>query len=134
MKNILAKIAVVIALLNALGELAVSQVHILASTKVFANEIGFYLFWFIILGLVTGFNAFLLEKRRGIIFFMVSSWLAAGSGFIYLRILLTDVAAQTAITIADVQDSRVLIIVSICILLIGSIVIPLLHWGEVEDA
>ena len=69
MKDILLKVAVGIMLINGLGQLALSQVHILAITKLFANQIGVYLFLFVIFGLTASFNAFSLEKRRSIILF-----------------------------------------------------------------
>ena len=47
MKALGLKVMVGILLITALGQLAVSKIHILASTKVFASEIGFYLFIFI---------------------------------------------------------------------------------------
>jgi hypothetical protein len=121
-----------IALLNAFGQLAISQVHISAATKLFVKEVGFYLFFFIIFCLVTGFNTFLLEKSRGIVFFAFTNWLTAGAGYIYLRILQTDVANQQTLTLADVQLSWMLVIVAIAVCLINSFAIPFLSWGQVE--
>ena len=62
MKELLRKIMVGLLLVTALGQLAVSQVHIMASTKIFAAEIGIYMFFFIIFGLTMAFNAYLLKK------------------------------------------------------------------------
>lgn len=132
MKELAFKVAAGIILANGLGELALSQIHILASTKIFAGEIGVYLFLFIIFGLVTSFNIFLLHNPRNLIFFSISSWISAGAGFVYLKILQADVAAQEALTMADVKDSWWLVIVSICICMIGSLVIPLLRWEEAK--
>jgi hypothetical protein len=123
-----------IALANAFGQLAISQVHISAATKVFAKEIGFYLFFFVIFCLITGFNAFLLEKHKGIAFFAFTNWITAGAGYIYLRILQTDVANQQALTLADVQVSWVLVIVAIVICLINSFAISFLSWGQVKTS
>ena len=132
MKELLLKFAIGIVFVNAIGQLAGSQIHILASTKLFAREVGFYLFLFIIFGLVTGFNVFLLDKKKGVLFFAFSSWVTAGVGFIFLKILQTDVAAQETLTMADVQQSWLLVIISISICLVGSIVIPLLSWRDAE--
>jgi len=126
------KIATGIVLINGLGELAVSQIHILTSTKVFASEIGVYLFMFIIFGLVTAFNTFLLKKIQGMIFYIASCWVTAGSGYIYLKLLQADVAAQDALTMVDINDSWLLVVISIGICLVGSIVIPLLGWKEIK--
>ena len=133
MKDILLKVAVGIMLINGLGQLALSQVHILAITKLFANQIGVYLFLFVIFGLTASFNAFSLEKRRSIILFTVSSWLTAGIGYIYLSLMQTDVAAQGALTMADVRSSSMLVGISIAIYLVGSLVIPWLSWGNVKE-
>ena len=132
MKDWVFKITKGIVLINGLGQLAVSQIHILASTKLFASEIGVYLFMFVIFGLVTAFNTFLLKKLQGMIFFIVSCWVTAGSGYIYLKLLQADVAAQEALTMAEVNDSWMLAVISIGICLIGSVAIPLLGWKEIK--
>ena len=123
-----------IALVNAFGQLALSQVHISVITKVFAKEIGFYLFFFIIFCLLTGFNTFLLEKYKSIIFFAFINWLTAAAGFIYLQILQADVANQQVLTLEDVQLSLVLVIAAIVICIINSFAIPLLSWGQVRTS
>lgn len=133
MKELLLKFAIGIAFVNALGQLAGSQIHILAITKLFPREIGIILFMFIIFGLVTGFNVFLLDKKRGILFFAFSSCVTAGAGFIYLNILQKDVAAQETLTMVDVQQSWMLMIISIGIYLVGSLLIPLLGWSDARS-
>jgi hypothetical protein len=132
MKNIILKIIVAIVLINGIGELALSQVHILATTKLFATEIGIYLFLFIIFGLTTAFNGLLLDKRRGVILLVVSGVIAAGAGFIYLRLLQADVAAQATLTMEDVRTSALLVAASIVIYLVGSILISVLSWGNLK--
>ena len=127
MKDIVLKTAVAILLITSLGQLAASQIHILAITKIFANQIGFYLFLFIIFGLTTAFNAQLLNnKRRGLGLFIGSRILAIGAGYIYMNLMQTDVAAQKAITMADVQNSWLLVGGSIAIYVIGLLVISLI--------
>lgn len=132
MKDLAFKFAKGIVFLTGLGELALSQIHILASTKIFASEIGIYLFLFIIFGLVVSFNIFLLEKIQGMIFFIVSCWITAGTGYIYLKILQADLAAQKTLTLADAGQSILLVTISIVVCLISSIVIPLLGWEKLE--
>lgn len=134
MKNIILKIIVAIVLINGIGEMALSQVHILAVTKLFVTEIGFYLFLFIIFGLTTAFNGLLLDKPRGVILLVVSGAIASGAGFIYLRLLQADVAKQTTLTMADVQTSAMLVAVSIVIYLGGSILISVLSWNDLKTA
>lgn len=132
MKGLAFKFATGIVLINGLGQLAVSQIHILVSAKIFAAEIGIYLFLFIIFGLVTSFNIFLLKKMQGMIFFIASCWITAGSGYIYLRILQADVAAQKALTMADANTSWLLVAISIFICLAASFAIPLLGWDQLQ--
>ena len=134
MKELALKITVGIMLISALGELAMSQIHIQAITKIFASEIGIYLFLFIIFGLTTAFNAYLLEKRTSLIFFALSGLMAVGAGYVYLRIMQTDVAAQEALTMADVRTSWLLVIISMGIYLVGLLVVPVLAWGTIKEA
>lgn len=134
MKELILKIVVGILLVNALGQLAASQIHIQAITKIFANEIGLYLFIFIIFGLTTAFNAYILGNRRGLILLTVSGLLAVGAGFVYLNLMQADVAAQETLTMADVRTSWLLMIISIGIYLAGIVVIPILSWGNTKTA
>lgn len=134
MKEWILKIAIVIVMINALGQLAMSQIHILATTKIFANEIGFYLFLFIIFGLTTAFNVFLIDRRRGKIFFALSCWVAIAFALIYLNIMQTDVAAQETLTMEDMRATVTLMLIAIGVLLVSSLVIPLLSWNDVKPA
>lgn len=134
MKNIILKIIVAIVLINGIAEVALSQVHILAVTKLFVTEIGFYLFLFIIFGLTTAFNGLLLDKPRGVVLLIVSGAIAAGAGFVYLRLLQADVAKQDALTMADVNVSAMLVAASIVIYLGGSILISVLSWNDLKTA
>ena len=136
MKEWAIKIAVGFLLLNALGTLALSQVHILAITKIFAPEIGFYLFLFVIFGLTTGFNAYLANKRTNILLFIFTSLLVLGAGFVYLQIMQTDVAAQEQLTMSDeaIRNSWYLAIISLGIYAAGLIILPILSWGNVATA
>lgn len=123
-----------ILLLVGVGHLAVSQIHIAAITKIFANQIGFYLFVFVIFGLTTGFNAVLIEKPFSVVSLIVSSILSSVGGFVYLRLLQADVLDQENLTMADVGDSFQLVAVSIGIYLIGAIIVSILSWPDVKAA
>ncbi|MGB1249527.1 MAG: hypothetical protein ACPG8W_02775 [Candidatus Promineifilaceae bacterium] len=116
------------------GQVAGSQIHVQAATKIFANQIGIYLFLFIIFGLTTGFNAMLIETPRSLISFVFSSAMATVGGFVYLRLLQADVAKQEALTLIDVYDSWRLVIAAIVIYSVGLIAVPLLSWPDVKDA
>ena len=87
---------------------------------------------FIIFGLTTAFNAYILENRLGLILFALSALLAIGAGYIYLNIMQTDVAAQESLTMADVRSSWLLVILSIGIYWVGLLVIPWLSWGNTK--
>ncbi len=134
MKDIILKLVTGILFITGIGELAISQIHIEASTKIFANQIGFYLFLFIIFGMTTAFNGMLLEKLRSVLLFVLSGLLAAWAGFRYIRLLQADVAAQDGLSMADVQTSFTLVIVSVVIYLISVFVVPLLKWEEIKLA
>lgn len=128
------RIVTAILLIVGVGHLAVSQVHIAATTKIFANQIGFYLFLFIIFGLTTGFNAVLIEKPLSVVSLIVSSILSSVGGFVYLRLLQADVLSQDKLTMADVSDSFQMVAASIGIYLIGAIIIVVLSWPDVKAA
>ena len=134
MKDMLLKLLVGLMLISALGELAISQIHIQAITKIFANEIGIYLFLFIIFGITTAFNAYLLENRRSLIIFSVTSLLTVATGYLYLSIMQTDVAAQQALQMTDVRTSWLLVSISMGIYLVGFLVIPVLAWDKTKGA
>ena len=136
MKEWAIKIAVWVLLINGLGTLALSQVHILAITKVFAPEIGFYLFLFVIFGMTTGFNAYLAKKRTNILFYIFTSFLVIGAGLIYLQIMQGDVTKQAALTMNDaaIRNSWWLVIISLIIYGAGLIILPVLSWNNQEIA
>lgn len=136
MKEWILKILAALLLINALGTLALSQIHILAITKIFAPEIGFYLFFFIIFGLTTAFNAYLADKLTSILLYIFTSILAIGAGLIYLNLMQGDVAAQDALTMSDIaiRNSWWLVIGSLVIYTAGLIILPVLSWGKIKTA
>lgn len=134
MRDWILKILQILALANAFGQLALSQIHVSTITKVFINEIGFYLFFFIIFCLLTGFNTFLAENRRGLVFLVLANWVTAFAGYIYVGILQTDVANQQSLAFADVQLSWTLVVAAIVICIVNSLAIPILSWEQVETS
>ncbi len=136
MKDLIIKIIAALLLITALGTLALSQVHILAITKIFVPEIGFYLFFFIIFGLTTAFNAYLADKRSSILLYIFTSFLVIGSGLIYLNLMQGDVAAQENLTMsdADIRNSWLLVIISLIIYTVGLVILPVLSWGNLKTA
>ena len=91
-------------------------------------------FFFIIFCLLTGFNTFLAENRRGIVFLILANWATAVAGYIYVDILQTDVANQQSLAFADVQLSWTLAVVAIAICLVNSVAIPILSWGQIKTS
>ena len=123
-----------ILLIVGVGQLAISQIHIEAITKIFANQIGFYLFLFIIFELTTGFNAVLVEKPLSVVSLIASAILSSLGGFIYLRLLQTEIVTQEQLTMADVSDSFRYVVFSIVVYLVGAIIVSFLSWPDVRAA
>ncbi len=132
MRQFLLKLCTGILLITGVGQLAISQIHILATTKIFANQIGLYLFLFIIFGLTTGFNAVLIEKPLSLISFAFSSIMACIGGGVYLQLLAADVIAQDSLRMEDVLDSWQIVIASMIIYGVGLILVPILSWPDVN--
>ena len=128
------RIASGILLIVGVGQLAISQIHIEAITKVFANQIGFYLFLFMIFGLTTGFNAVLIEKPLSVASLIVSAILSSIGGVIYLRILQAEVVTQEQLTMVDVNESFRYVAFSIVVYLAGAILVSFLSWPDVRAA
>lgn len=108
---------------TALFQLAISQVHIKTITKIFSPEIGFYLFLFMIFGLVTLFNLTSIKKSRNDILFAFISALLVFVGVVYSRILLNNYRIHESITYNDIYFSLYMIIISMVIYGVGTITI-----------
>lgn len=128
------RVVTIILFIVGVGQLAISQIHIAAATKIFANQIGLYLFMFIIFGLTTGLNAVLIDKPRSVVSLIGSSILGSWGGLIYLQLLQADVLRQEQLTMADVNDSFRLVVASIFIYFVGSIIVSVLSWPDVKAA
>lgn len=134
MRPFLQRLVAVILCITGVGQLAIAQIHVGTITKIFANQIGIYLFLFIIFGLTTGINAVLLEKPRSLISFIFSGVVAVASGFVYLRLVEADVARQDALTMAEVGQSWQIVIASMVIYGIGTLILPFLSWPDLKLA
>ncbi|MEM7114621.1 MAG: hypothetical protein AAF614_19445 [Chloroflexota bacterium] len=133
-RELFLRFASIILFIVGVGQLAISQIHIAATTKIFANQIGIYLFLFIIFGLTTGINAVLIEKPMSLVSFVGSSILGSWGGIVYLRLLQADVIRQEQLTMADVNDSFRIVAASIVIYLVGAIIVSVLSWPDVKKA
>ncbi|MCG8572798.1 MAG: hypothetical protein MJB14_21915 [Spirochaetes bacterium] len=99
----------------ALLQLALSQIHISVITKVFATHIGFYLFLFILFGLVLAFNVVTLKRKSNMLPAVLFSIAALVSGYIYLKILYTSIGTSKVLVFDDVL---VLVLFSVLSLLV----------------
>lgn len=109
-----------------LGNLAISQIHISTITKVFAPEIGFYFFLFIIFGLVSFMNSLNLRKASSnsgnAILTGIFGVLASGMGLVYIKILLDDIAKENLLTMSDIRPTLYIVGASAVIYGIGCLV------------
>lgn len=109
----------------ALGNLALSQIHIGTITKVFAADIGFYFFLFIIFGFVTFMNSMNMRKKTSTIgnaiLMLVFGILSSGVGIVYIKILLDDIKMENLLTMQDITVVLYLTIASVIIYGLGCI-------------
>lgn len=125
MKAKLLNITIFIMSITALLELAMSQVHIKTITKLFSAEVGFYLFLFIIFGLVTLFNLTTVKQSTNNMLLILCSTIAVGVGFKYIKILLNDLKVYDNIKFIDISSSLYLAIAGIVVYGVGTLVILL---------
>ncbi|WP_058485787.1 hypothetical protein [Defluviitalea phaphyphila] len=137
MKEKLFKITIFIISAMALIQLALSHFHIKTMTKLFTPEVGFYLFLFIIFGLVTLFNASSIKKsyinrkitknkeegKKSILLFIVSNILSVIAAIVYLRILINNYKVYDSVTYQDIYLSLYLVIAGVCVYVIGAIIV-----------
>ena len=112
---------------TAVIQLAISQIHIEMITKMFTREIGFYLFLFIIGGLLVVFNlTSMASKASGRLgMFIATTLLAVGSGGIFLSKAWADYKLNESVELTDVRLSLIIIAATLAIYTIGGIVISI---------
>lgn len=110
----------------AILELAMSQVHIKTITNLFTAEVGFFLFLFIILGIVTLFNLTSIKKNNNEIMLSLSAIGAILAGIKYISILLKDYKTYDNITFSTISFSLYLTIAAMFAYGIGTIMIIIL--------
>jgi uncharacterized membrane protein len=123
MKEKVLKITIFIMAANALLQLALSQVHIQTITKIFAPEVGFFLFATILFGLVTLFNLTNLKTSNNDFLLIFCSLLVTIVGVIYVRMILNDFRVQDSVTFQDISKSLYLISASVVIYAVGTIIV-----------
>lgn len=103
-------------------ELALSQVHILMITKLFTSYVGFYLFIFVIAGMLILFNlsSMTVDNSAKMKEFLMSSVAAIGSGGFFIYIAWTDYLEQESIVFEDIQMSVAMIAIGIVVYIVGT--------------
>ncbi|MDC7242352.1 MAG: hypothetical protein PQJ50_18505 [Spirochaetales bacterium] len=121
MKEMIFKTSRFIVFAVALGQLALSQVHIAVITRVFDSSIGFYLFLFVISGLVMGFNTSAIHSGSRIPLFIAGCAASLVTGLLYLRMLIADVLAGNLLTWPDIHLSLIYSIGAMTVYLAGTV-------------
>jgi Na+-translocating ferredoxin:NAD+ oxidoreductase RnfE subunit len=125
MKTKLLNITILIMSITALLELAMSQVHIKTITKLFSAEVGFYLFLFIIFGLVTLFNLTSVKQSTNNMLLIFSTVVVIAAGLKYVQLLLNDYKVYDNIVFLDIKYALYLAIAGIVVYGLGTIVVVL---------
>lgn len=123
MKEKLLNITIYVTCTMALLQLVLSQMHISVITKVFATDVGFYFFLFIIFGLVTVFNMKNVKNSNNSILLIICSAIAIVVGIKYIHILLDDVSQGKLLTYNDIVGSLYNVIASIIIYGVGTVTV-----------
>ncbi|MDC7235464.1 MAG: hypothetical protein PQJ58_19705 [Spirochaetales bacterium] len=119
MKEHLFKTARLLIYMAAIGQLALSQVHIGIITKVFAPSVGFFLFLFVIAGLVTAFNSSSAASKPLIAVLGCGASLL--TGVLYLNIVFKDIANATLLTFEEAQVSIFVSLLAMFLYLAGTV-------------
>ena len=125
MKERIFKISKFVIAAIAILQLAISQVHIKVITKVFASDIGFYLFLFILFGLVMTFNLSSLKRDSKIPRYLLVTIAAIGAGLVYIIMLFSDIATGQYLTIDVALLSILVSIAAIITYFVGTAVLLL---------
>ncbi|WZL81185.1 hypothetical protein QBE53_15495 [Vallitaleaceae bacterium 9-2] len=105
------KIAKYIVVSMTIIQLALSQIHISAITKVFVLEVGFFLFLFIIFGLLITFNLLSKNNESSKFLFQTtgSIFIACATGIYYMYLMYNDYINNELVTIDQIQLSLIIV-------------------------
>lgn len=126
MKEKMLNITIGIMSVNAILQLALSQIHISAITKVFVPEVGFYLFVAILMALVTLFNLTTVKTSSNDLLLIFCSIISTVVGVIYTNMLISDFNSRPSVVFSDISPSLYLIIASTAIIFFGTIMVVVL--------
>ncbi len=115
------KIAKYIVVSMTIIQLALSQIHISAITKVFVLEVGFFLFLFIIFGLLITFNLLSKNNESSKFLFQTtgSIFIACATGIYYMYLMYNDYINNELVTIDQIQLSLIIVGSGIGIYILG---------------
>jgi hypothetical protein len=117
--NITKKALVIVAL----AQLGLSQIHIAIITKVFAPEIGFYLFLFVLFGCLVAFNNASVKQTSNMALYALACLSTLISGGFYLKTLFSDINSGNLLTFSDAQGSIYLTIATLVVYSVGTIIV-----------
>jgi len=122
-----AKVFIAIIGLVAIGNLALSQVHIEIIVKVFASEIGIFFFLYILFGLVVFMSSLGLNKKQvnkgNLALFIMVTIAELAVGVKYIMLLVADAQIAQLLVMSDITHVLVISIVSLAAYFIGCVVI-----------
>lgn len=125
MDSVLYKSTRLLLMATALIQLAISQIHIEMITQLFVTSIGFYLFLFIITGLLILFNLTSMSQSAGgrLGMYIATTVGALVSGGVYIMKVLGDYQVQESVTLETIQLSVAFSIAAMAIYLVGGIIV-----------
>lgn len=110
-ENKLEKITKILTFIAGLSQLILSQVHIAAISKLFVREVGFYLFMFILLGIVVIPMVLAFEETRlsSYLVFLVTVAITIAIGIFTMSLIVNSLKdPQTTATMKDIQPTLIL--------------------------
>lgn len=107
----------------AILQLAFSQIHIAITTKIFDTTVGFYLFLYIMFGIIVAFNSVNIKRKSNIWLSVLGCIGGSLAGLKYLIIVFNDLKGNNIITFTDVRWSVYLTIIAIVSYFFGLIIL-----------
>lgn len=135
MKEKLFNISKLMLMAAGLLELAISQVHILMITKLFTRDVGFFLFIFILSGLMVWFNlsSMTIDDHGKFKQYILTSVIAVGSGIYFVMMTWNDYLTQESVMMEDIQASVAIILIGVVIYLVGCIAVVTSYYLPGEE-
>ncbi len=135
MNTLTYRITRLVIMATALVQLALSQIHIEMITRLFVTDIGFYLFIFIIAGLLILFNLTSMAKRGSgrLGMYSVMTLVSLVSGAIFVFKAYGNFLTEESVVMETIQLSLFFIIVSMVVYLVGGAIVIIKNLGSDQD-